>query len=311
MNWEGKKVVVTGGAGFVGSHLAEKLVNLGADVTIADMIAKSTTINLEEIKNRIKIVDIDISKKDDFNKLENDQDYLFHLGAVSQPRTCQENPELAFNVNVVGTLNTLNFATKSNVKKFIFSSSVLLYGTPKYLPIDENHPLDLSNNFYSLTKKIGEDLCDYYSTVKNLPAIYLRFSNMFGPKQASDYIIPTIIIQAIKDKKIEVWNDQFVRDFTFISDTIDALITSVESDFIGGPVNISSGSKIKIAEVATNIAGYTNATISSLNKSLSSPLILHCANDLAKKTLGWSPNVSFEEGLKATFDWYKNNLHRF
>ncbi|MBI2084142.1 MAG: NAD-dependent epimerase/dehydratase family protein [Candidatus Aenigmarchaeota archaeon] len=312
MDWEGKKVLVTGGAGFIGSHIIQKLVALKADVTALDVIRKTSTINLDEFKDNIGIVDIDISKKEDFDSLKTDYEHIFHLGAIGQPRVCQDNPELAFRINVMGTLNVLNFAQKnSNLKKLVFSSSTLLYGNPKYLPIDENHPIDISTNVYCLTKKIGEELCEQYSKIRNVPTVYLRLSNMFGPKQASDYIIPTIIIQAIKSKKIEVWNGEFIRDFTYIADTVFAFLKAAESEFIGGPINITSGSKIKVGDIGMQIAVHSGAEYTSLNKQLSSPMLIHCDNQKAKKFLEWSPETPFEEGLKLTYKWYSNNMDRF
>lgn len=310
MSLAGKKILITGGSGFLGSHLTESLVEIGAGVTVVDLLSTINLNNLAKVKDRITAIDFDITKKNDFDKLEKDYEYIFHLGAIGQPRTCQENPELAFKVNVYGTFNTINFALKNNIKKFIFLSSTLVYGEPKYLPIDEKHSIDVSNSVYNLTKKIGEDLCEYYKS-NNLPMIYFRLSNTFGPKQLPDYVIPTMILQGLKNKEIELWNGDVVRDFTFVNNMIDALIRGAESDFQGGPVNLCSGNKIKIRDIAEQVAGLTGSTVKFLNKEVPGPKELYCSNELAKKVLNWLPATSFEDGLKSTLEWFKTNTPKF
>ncbi len=304
MNWKDKKVLVTGGAGFIGSHLTEKLIELGAEVTIADN--RPTTENIAHLIDRINLQRIDISSNSDIDNVYKDVDFVYHLAACAVPSLCEKNPDIAFKTNVQGTFNVLKFALENGVKKLIFPSSALLYTKyPKYLPIDEKHPIEL-NTVYNTTKKIGEDLCNMFYERHGLPVVFFRLFNSFGPKQAVDYLIPTVIMQAIKTRKVEVWSEKPVRDFVFIEDTIDAFIKAVEADYCGGPINIGSGKEVRIGDIVKKIADSFNAEMVFLNKDVIGPMRLQCDNTHAKNVLKWEQKIEFDEGLNRTIDWFKN-----
>ncbi|HKZ41877.1 MAG TPA: NAD-dependent epimerase/dehydratase family protein, partial [Candidatus Hodarchaeales archaeon] len=202
----------------------------------------------------------------------------------------------------------MRFAVKKDVQKFVFPSSALLYGRyPQYLPIDEKHPIEFSSNIYNATKKIGEDLCLHFHEKHNLPVIFFRLFNAFGPRQATDYFIPTVINQAVKSKVIELWNEKPTRDFTYVLDTVDAFVKAAESKFIGGPINIGSGREVRTGDIARQIADSFGAEIKFLNKEVSGSMRLQCDNSRARETIGWKPSISFEEGLDRTIQWFKEN----
>lgn len=303
MEWKGKKVLVTGGSGFIGSHLVDKLVELGADVTIVDI--KTDAKNLKHLGNSVKFVNKDITE---YNFSLPDQfDYIFHLAAYTAPSVSEKNPDLAFKTNVLGTYNLLKEALKIyNIKKIIFPSTAQLYGTPKYLPMDENHPIQITE-MYAVSKKLGEDMCATFIREHHLPIIFLRLFNAFGPRQDSGFLIPTILSQAAKNQTVEIWNDKPTRDFTFVHDTVAAFIRAAETDFVGGPINIGSGHEVKIGDIARQITESFNVNLNVANKEVSGPMRLCCDNSLAKKILSWEPKVSFEEGLGLTIDWFKNS----
>ena len=306
MSLKGKKVLVTGGLGFIGSHLVNRLLEVGAEVTVVDIVTEKGLQRLGKAKDKIKIFDFDIGDESKFEQLET-VDFIFHLAAYAVPNLCDKNPEIAFNANVLGTYNMLRFAVKSNIKKFIFPSSALLYTRiPKYLPIDEKHPLEITT-VYNITKKLGEDLCKFFIDEFKLPIVYFRLFNSFGPKQDKDYFIPTVILQAWNGNMIEIWNQEPTRDFTYVLDTIDAFMRAAESDFIGGPINIGSGREIKVGEIANQIANRLNAKVKLLNKEVSGPMRLACNNSLAQDKLGWKPKVKFEDALDFTIKWYEQN----
>ena len=308
MNWKEKKVLITGGAGFIGSHLSNTLVNLGADVIIADMFSLAGTKNIEEIKDKMTLIDVDISKREEIEKIDKNINFIFHLAAYAVPNLCEKNPQTAFKINVQGTFNILNFALECGVDKVVFPSSALLYGkNPKYLPIDENHPIEISNSIYNVTKKIVEDLCETFYEKHNLPVVYFRLFNAFGSRQSSDYFIPTVIIQALKNNIIELWNDKPTRDFTYVKDTVNALIKGAETNYCGGPINIGSGREIKTGDIAKQIADSFGAKISFLNKEVIGSMRLCCDNRKAQKILDWKPEISFENGLKETIEWFKQH----
>lgn len=312
MNWKDKTALVTGGAGFIGSHLSDALVNLGANVIIADVFSLISIKNIDHIRDKLTLVDIDVSKKQDIGKINENIDFIFHLAAYAAPNLCEKNPEVAFKVNVQGTFNVLNFALDCGVKKVVFPSSALLYGrNPKYLPIDENHPIEISNNVYNTTKKIGEDLCETFYEKHGLPVIYFRLFNSFGPRQPSDYFIPTVILQALKNNTIELWNDKPTRDFTYVKDTVNALIKGAETNYCGGSINIGSGRESKVGDIAKQIADSFGAKINFLNKEVIGSLRLCCNNRKAQKILGWTIETSFEDGLNETIEWYKQHASFF
>lgn len=312
MDWSDKKVLVTGGAGFIGSHLSETLLKLGANVTVLDLISKVGTTKINDFKDSIKVIDFDITEKENFHNLETDYDYIFHMAGVTSAYEFEKNPELGFKTNVEGTRNMLEFATKNNIKKFIFPSTAFVYGKlPQYIPIDEKHPIDISNNFYSQSKKQGEELCEAYRTSHNLPVIIFRLFTTFGPRQSKDYFFPTIILQAIKTGVVEIWSESPKRDFVYVQDTVNALIKGAESDFVGGPINIGSGSEVSIGEIGRSIASRFSVEFRSLNKDVLGPSRLLCNNSLAQNILAWQPQVSFEEGLENTINWFLSNHHLY
>jgi nucleoside-diphosphate-sugar epimerase len=310
MNWKGKHVLVTGGTGFVGSHLVEALLDKGADISILHLRSENRTRNLSRVADKVNFFTHDISDPTIINELSKlDFDYIFHLAAVSSMHVCEKNTELAFNTNVRGTFNILKLALEmKNLKKIIFPSSATLYGkVPQYIPIDEKHPVRLTENVYSLTKAVGEHMFTGFHKECGLPILIFRFFNIFGPRQTTEYLIPSIISQALEKNSIELWSTKPTRDFIFVSDAVDALIKGAESDFIGGPINIGSGVETNIGELAENIAEKFNVKVSSLDKDVMGATRLCCNNQLAKNILNWEPKVDLEEGLDKTIEWFKNN----
>lgn len=308
MDWSNKKVLVTGGAGFIGSHLSEKLSRLGALVTVADLISKVGTSKIDDFKDSIDVIDFDILDKENFKRLGDDFDYIFHMAGITSSYEFEKNAELGLKTNIEGTKNLLEFATKNNIKKFIFPSSAFVYGKyPKYIPIDENHPLDTTNNFYSLSKKQGEEICKSFIEFHKLPIVILRLFNTFGPRQSKDYFFPTVILQSLRNGNVEIWNEVPTRDFVYVDDTVDALIRAAENDYIGGPINIGSGNEISIGDLGRAIASKFNIEFKTLNKEVLGPLRLSCDRSLAKKLLGWEPQTPFLYGLEKTISWFVEN----
>jgi len=307
MNLTGKKVLVTGGCGFLGSHLVDKLVETGAKVTVVDLKTTEGDRNLGPILDEIEFVEIDITRKESFDAFSHDFDVIFHLAAYAAPSLCEKNPDIAFRVNVQGTFNVLKFAKKNKLSKMVFSSTAALYGTyPDRLPIDESHPLKVDESVYSITKFMGEEMCSLYSGM-GVPIVVLRLFTTFGPKQSYDYFFPTLISQALGKKEIELWSDKPTRDFNFVGNTVDALMRAAESDFVGGPVNIGSGKETNVGVIAKKIADEMGVQLKFLDKEVIGPMRLCCDNKKAKDTIGWEPSVSLEDGLKITIEWYKNN----
>ncbi len=309
---EGSKILITGGAGFLGSHLADTLLSFGADVVVADLPSMSTK-NISHIADEIKFIPCDISSLNDLNRLPEEVDYVFHMAAIANQIVCENNYELGFRTNVQGTFNMLNYALKKDVKKFIFPSAASLYGKyPKYVPIDENHPVDPTDSVYLTTKRFGEILCDMFYQKHALPVLYFRLFNTFGERQGKEYLFTTIISQAINNGYVDLWNDKPVRDFTYVKDIIDAFVCGLQTKFCGGPINLGSGKEISIGELAERIVNTlkekgVDSEIKFLNKEVIGPMRLLCDNTKAQRLLKWTPKTPLQEGINNTVSWYIEN----
>ncbi len=308
MRWSGKKVMVTGGAGFIGSHLTEKLLELGADVRIVDLPKRKERFYALTKLQDIQFYELDVSDVGSLSSTGFKPEYLFHLAAFANPKDCEVDRELAYKRNVQGTFNALDFAKRSNVEKVVFPSSAQLYGIyPKYLPIDENHPVDTSNSFYNYTKKLGEENCTFFWEKQALPVLFFRLFNSFGERQAKEYYLPMVILQGLNSKKIELWSDKPTRDFTYVKDTVDAFIKGAESKYCGGPINIGYGKEINVGELARQIAKALDSELNLKNEPVTGSMRMQCDNTRAKQILGWKPETKFEDGLEKTIEWFRQN----
>ena len=311
MNWQRKRVMVTGGAGFIGSHLSESLIELGADLRIIDLPKRESRLkgtSLEDVAfSGIDVSDVGALKSTGFKP-----EYLFHLAAFAIPQECEIDRELAYKRNVQGTFNALDFAKRNDVEKVIFPSSAQLYGIyPKYLPIDENHPVDTANSFYNYTKKLGEENCTFFWEKQALPVLFFRLFNSFGERQAKNYFIPSVIIQALNGKKVEIWSDKPTRDFTYVKDTVNALIKGAESKYSPGPINIGYGKEIKIGDLARQIATSLDSELINKDIPVTGSMRMLCDNTRAAQLLNWKPETTFEQGLERTINWYRENKHLY
>jgi len=310
MTFQSKTAVVFGGGGFIGSHLIDALVAEGADVTAVDRFSAFGTKNLDHLKGSISLVDCDIAA-DDLSRIGKDVNYIFHFAAMAAPPECEKNMEAAFKTNVYGTLKVLRYAQAAGVDKLVFPSSALLYGrNPKYFPIDERHPVEANENVYNATKKMGEELCTFFREKNGVPVVFLRLFNCFGPRQTGEYFIPTVIKQALEKGTIEIWNGKPLRDFTFVTDAVSALMLSARSDYCGGPINIGSGREIATSDIARMIAKRLGAKISFQDREVMGSMRLCCDNKLARSVLGWKPKTAFEDGLDRTIEWFKADKAR-
>lgn len=298
-NWQGTPVLVTGAAGFLGARLTEVLLSRGAKVTGWDCV--ESPARLRDVSGQIEYAKIDIADTEGVLKKSQPFQAIFHLAAFAMPAQAQKQPDLAYRQNVLGTVNMLNLARQCAVKKFVFLSAGALYtNIPKYLPIDEKHPIDPQQSIYAATKRMGELLCEDFQKIYNVPCIYFRLFNTYGPRQSEEYLIPSFIKQAGSGQDLSVWDESIKRDFTYVDDTVDALIRGGQSSHQGGPINIGSGVENTIGDVARKIASFFNVKVTNLNKEVFGPKRQLCGNTLAKTVLGWQPKYSLEQGLELT-----------
>ncbi len=302
----GKSVLVTGAAGFIGSHLVPRLIDGGATVVGIDNYSFARP-DAKLALHGFQAVTADLRRLDDLRAVveANSPDYVFHLAAIANPRQCKQDFPLAFDVNVNGTQNLLRVTPPA--ARVVFMSSAAVYGEPLRLPIDENHPRQGSDP-YSITKILGEELCLLYNRHFGRNIAIVRNFNSFGVGQVGDYIVPQLIRQGMTEHKVEIWNSKTVRDFLYIDNAVDALL-SIATHAENGPVNIGSGRGTSIGELARAIAdrfGGSLEVVDLQKKVLGSPALVSSNERL--RSLGWSERVSFEDGIERTIRWTEQML---
>ena len=310
MNLKNSKILVTGAGGFIGSHLTEALVERGCNVRalvhynsrgswgLLDLLPKS-------IQREIEIVQGDVRDPFSSAKAASACGTIFHLAALIAIPYSYIAPAEYVATNVIGTLNMLEAARNSGAVRFIHTSTSEVYGTARYVPIDENHPLQ-GQSPYSASKISADKIAESYYRSFELPVVTVRPFNAFGPRQSARAIIPTVISQALYRDKIEVGSLDPVRDLTFVKDTVQGFIKAAEADnTVGETINIGMGHGYSIGELITSIKKLLNKAdlpVIQDNKrmrpSKSEVMQLICQNQKARESFGWSPVFTLEEGLR-------------
>lgn len=303
MKLEGKTVCVTGAAGFLGVSLCRELVSRGANVIALDNFSIGNQDRLADIKDRIEVVTADVRDIESIRPSITKSRVVYHLAAIDNRKTCEKDPCLAFTVNSMGTANVLSLC--SNVERVVYMSSTMVYGEPRYLPVDEMHPLD-GYDPYAVSKIAAEYLFRAFHFTRAVPFTIVRNTNTFGPGQGRGYLIPSLIIEGLTRDRIEVWTPGVLRDFQYVDNCIDALIKIAESEAAAGEtINLGSGQGITIGEFASIVCRFLNTTWVDMEKP--APVSSRLVSDISKlKALtGWEPKVSLEEGLQRTIEHYR------
>ena len=311
-----KKVVVTGGAGFIGSNLVEGLVKRGDRVTIIDDLSTGKESNIQPIidEGKAEFINGSITDLILLRRVFTGIDYVFHQAAVpSVPRSIKD-PETSNNVNINGTLNVLVAARDTGVKKVVYASSSSVYGDTPTLPKTEDMiPNPLSP--YAVTKLTGELYCQVFNDIFNLKTACLRYFNVFGPKQdpLSEYaaVIPLFIDLILSGKPPVIYGDgEQTRDFSYVKDVVTANIQVAESDATG-IFNLGTSKRITINELVNNILRLAKKiNIKPIYENPRPGDIVHSLSDItkAKAAFGFNPAYSFEEGLAQTFEYFRHNI---
>ena len=317
-HWSRKKVLVTGAGGFIGSHLIERLIDLGADVKGFVRYNSRNDWGLLEIipsqkLDSLQIISGDLQDYDAVFSAVRDVDVIFHLGSLISIPYSYIRPRDTIENNILSTLNILTAARDLGVEKVVHTSSSEVYGTALYVPIDEKHPLQ-GQSPYSASKIGADKIAESFYCSFDLPVATIRPFNTYGPRQSARAIIPTIITQAIEQEKIKLGSLFPTRDYTFVKDTVNGFISTAESkSSIGEVINIGSNFEISMGDLAQRISSLLNKDIeitqdSSRVRPLKSEVKrLWCDNAKAKRLLGWEPQVSLDEGLKETIEWVSEN----
>jgi UDP-glucose 4-epimerase len=310
------KTVVTGGAGFIGSHLAEELSRRGYQVIILDDLSTGKLENIrtpispchsepsEESPTTVDFVQGSVTDLPLLRELFHGVDCVFHQAAIpSVPRSI-ENPRASHEVNITGTLNVLLAARDNNVRKIIYASSSSVYGDTPTLPKTEDMPPNPQSP-YAVTKLAGEYYCQVFQKVYGLPAVCLRYFNIYGPRQDPDSqyaaVIPLFIATISQGKPPTIFGDgEQTRDFTFVKDAVEANILAAESDATG-IFNVGTGNRVTINELAGLVLKLTCKDLESVHQEPSPGDIRHSLADISKaKQIGYNPKHSLRQGLKET-----------
>ena len=320
MNWSDKRVLVTGAGGFIGSHLTERLVELGAK-TRAFVRYSSTGswgwLDQSPRKNDIEVVLGDIRDQDTVMHALAGVDVVFHLAALIAIPYSYQAPLSYVRTNVEGTLNVLQAAQRAESEVVVHTSTSEVYGTARTVPIDENHPLQ-GQSPYSASKIGADKIAESFHLSFGLPVVTVRPFNTFGPRQSARAVIPTIITQALNGAEIRLGNLEPTRDLNFIADTVEGFIKAAETPkALGETINLGSGREISIGDLATLILKLMNRDIpialeSARVRPENSEVDRLCADSRkGQSILGWTPKYSLEEGLSATIEWIRENSERY
>ncbi|MDP7195921.1 MAG: SDR family NAD(P)-dependent oxidoreductase [SAR202 cluster bacterium] len=307
------KSLITGGAGFIGSNLADKLIEQGHEIVVLDNLSTGHLSNLDHLINKIEFVNIDISNNQEgISKYFNKVDWVFHMAGLADMLPSIKEPNKYFKTNVTGTLNVLNSAKKHKIKKLVYMASASCYGIPEKYPTNEQSKIDPQYP-YALTKFLGEKLVIHWAKVYNMPNVSLRLFNAYGPrsgtKSAYGSVFAIFLAQKLAKKSLTVVGDgNQTRDFIHVYDLVEAIIKSAQKGKNGEIYNVGRGKETSINFIA-NLIGGNKISVSKRPNETDRSLA-----DISKikKQLNWQPKIEIETGvnmlLKNINDWKEAQL---
>lgn len=322
MSWQGRSVLVTGAGGFIGSHLTERLAAEGASVRAFIRYNSRHDVGLlsqlpAELFEGLGIVAGDLRDPQAVRDAMRGVDVVFSLGALIAIPYSYLHPREVIETNVMGTLNVLMAARELGTPRVVHTSTSEVYGTARYVPIDEKHPLQ-GQSPYSASKIGADKLAESFHRSFGVPVATLRPFNTYGPRQSARAVIPTIITQALTLDQVRLGALEPRRDLTFVSDTVEAFLRMGALDGVEGQeVNIGANESISIGELAAKILTIVGRDVpvvadeQRLRPAQSEVLHLHAAHDKARELIDWQPRVSLDEGLRRTVDWIRDHLELY
>lgn len=318
-----KKILLTGSEGFIGSHLTEELVKQGFEVKAFVLYNSFNTWGWLDtlpkyIMDHVEVFTGDIRDPHGVKTAMEGCDAVFHLAALIAIPFSYHSPDAYVDTNIKGTLNVLQAARDLEVERVLITSTSEVYGTAKYVPIDEKHPFQ-GQSPYSATKIGADRLAESFYRSFELPVTIVRPFNTYGPRQSARAVIPTIITQLLSGKnEIKLGSLAPTRDFNYVKDTANGFIEIFKSDrTIGEEINIATQNEISIGDLAKEIIGQINpnATIicdeERLRPEKSEVNRLLGSNEKIKSLTSWSPKYTFEQGIAETIEWIKGNLDKY
>ena len=309
-----KKFLVTGGAGFIGSHIVQALVERKYFVRVLDNFSSGKKENLKPVIDKIELIKGDIRAKHTCLKATKGIDFVLHQAALRSVPKSLERPAEYNAVNIDGTLNMLEAARKNKIKCFVLASSSSVYGEAIRFPEKESDLPRLISP-YALTKLTGEHYCKIFAVNYGLNTVSLRYFNVFGPRQAVDdeyaVVIPKFITCFLKGKPPPIYgNGRQSRDFTYVKNVVEAnILAALKGSFQGGVFNVASGHDYSILELVNSLSRIMQKKITPVFLPKRSGDVFKTSADLSrvKKILGFRPKVNFAQGLELTVDWFKEN----
>lgn len=320
MNWTGKRVLVTGAGGFIGSHLTERLVELGADVRAFvhyNALGSWGWLDQSSARDAVRIVAGDITDRDSVRQAMQSCEIVLHLAALIAIPYSYQAPVSYVRANVEGTLNVLQAARDVGVERVVHTSTSEVYGTALRVPIDETHPLQ-GQSPYSASKIGADKMVEAFHRSFELSVVTVRPFNTFGPRQSARAVIPTIITQLLAGQAVRLGSLSPTRDLNFVANTVDGFILAASIPGISGQtVNLGSGKEISIKDLAQLIAKLADKPIliedddARVRPGGSEVERLLADNHLARELLGWEPRVNLEDGLQITIKWIHDHPERY
>ncbi len=305
--------LVTGGAGFIGSNIAEYLVGQGYAVRIFDNFSSGTRANVRAVGDKAEIVEGDLRDPKAVGQAVDGAAFVLHLGAMPSVIRSVEDPRTTSEANIMGTLNLLIAARDAGVKRVVFSSSSSVYGDTPTLPKREDMPLSPLSP-YAVHKLTGEYYCRIFWQLYGLETISLRYFNVFGPRQdpQSQYaaVIPRFITAILKDRPPTIYGDgKQTRDFSHVENIIDANLLACQApkEAVGQTFNIACGGRVSLLDLVATVNTILGKSIQPKFDPPRPGDILHSQADISKaeKLLGWKPRVDFREGIAKAVAWYQ------
>ena len=299
------KALVTGGSGFIGSHLVDKLKDSGIDVRVYDGIMPTYRKDIEFYQGSI----LDMPA---LSLAMNGIDVVFHLAAVADVKDVYNEPHYAESINVRGTVNVLEVVRKSDIKKFVFGSTTWVYSETEATKVDERTPLHAPTHLYTATKLAGEYYCQAYSKLYSLDATILRYGIPYGPRARDGAVIPIFVKKALAGEPLTIaGNGSQFRQFVYVEDLAEGNVLALKNTVGGKIYNLDGKEKITIKHIAQTIQKIISNVkieyISGRPGDFSGKVV---SSELAEKELGWEPKISFEDGLRRYIEWYKEREER-
>ena len=302
------KALVTGGCGFIGSHLAEMLLALGHEVIILDNLVsgRKANINSFETHSKLSFHQVDICDRTAMRPYLERVDWVFHMAGLADIVPSIEQPDSYYQTNVTGTLNVLQCALEAGVKRFIYAASSSSYGIPDIYPTPETSPIDPQYP-YALTKDMGEELVLHWSKTYKLPVVSLRLFNVYGPRSRTSgsygAVFGVFLAQKLKGSPFTVVGDGTqTRDFTYVTDVAAAFIKAAQSDVSGEVMNVGSGNHYSVNRLVELLGG----PVVHIPKRPGEPNCTFADTNKINRLLAWEPRITFEDGVRNMLDTIQN-----